>query len=322
MLKAKLVIVGGDAKAGEVKLDLPTTIGRGKEADLTIPHALVSRSHSKLFEREGLLWVEDLGSLNGTFVDNHRIESEQLIEPNQLLTLGNITFRAVYQLDESSRKTLPSTSLPSSLETLTIDPIGAQRANSEPTLPAEADDKADVQNDADTSYAEVTAEPGHVFEGAISHRSAISEIDSFDPDEIGPLDSVVEPIDVTPKVSLPEAIPLSKPASPIAPQPAAPAALASKKSPKPRPALSSEPAIDLGIADPALATSVSSIDINLDLADNVAAAPVSFVEKINTGDADSPSLIDDFEIDLGSDSKPEADVDAVRLNSFLKKFPK
>ena len=45
MLKAKLVVVGGDAKAAEVSLNLPTTIGRGRVANLTLPHPLVSRNH-------------------------------------------------------------------------------------------------------------------------------------------------------------------------------------------------------------------------------------------------------------------------------------
>ncbi len=97
MLKAKLVVVGGDAKAGEVNLKLPTIIGRGKEAGLTVPHALVSRRHTEIFERDGKLVVRDLGSLNGTFINNTRIEGEQILDPNQLLTLGNITFRAVYE---------------------------------------------------------------------------------------------------------------------------------------------------------------------------------------------------------------------------------
>lgn len=98
MINAKLVVVGGDAKAAEVNLKLPTIVGRGKEAGLTVPHALVSRRHTEIFEREGKLFVKDLGSLNGTFVNNLRIEDEQPLEPNQLLTLGNITFRAVYEL--------------------------------------------------------------------------------------------------------------------------------------------------------------------------------------------------------------------------------
>jgi len=99
MLKAKLVVVGGDAKVTEVRLKLPTIIGRGKEAGLTVPHGLVSRRHTEIFERAGKLFVRDMGSLNGTYVNNTRIEDEQPLEPNQLLTLGNITFRAVYEVE-------------------------------------------------------------------------------------------------------------------------------------------------------------------------------------------------------------------------------
>ena len=99
MLKVKLVVVGGDAKSKEVKLRLPTVIGRGRDVNLTLPHALVSRRHAELFDKEGYLYVRDLGSLNGTYVNNRKISSEQKLAPNELLTLGNVTFRAMYEAD-------------------------------------------------------------------------------------------------------------------------------------------------------------------------------------------------------------------------------
>ena len=101
MLKAKLVVVGGDAKSKEVNLRLPTVIGRGRDVSLTLPHPLVSRRHTELFEKDGYLYVKDLGSLNGTYVNNRRINSEQRLGPNELLTLGNVTFRAMYDAGEA-----------------------------------------------------------------------------------------------------------------------------------------------------------------------------------------------------------------------------
>ena len=98
MLNARLIVVGGDAKAAEIPLRLPTTIGRGREATLTLPHPLVSRQHCSLFERDGVLLVRDLKSLNGTYVNSQRIEHESELRPNELLTIGNVTFRAVYTL--------------------------------------------------------------------------------------------------------------------------------------------------------------------------------------------------------------------------------
>jgi len=107
MLNAKLMVVGGDAKQTEVQLRLPTIIGRGREASLTLPHPLVSRRHTEIFEQDGRLMVRDLGSLNGTFVNNRRIKNDQVLEPNQLLTLGNVTFRAIYDVADLSEGESP-----------------------------------------------------------------------------------------------------------------------------------------------------------------------------------------------------------------------
>jgi pSer/pThr/pTyr-binding forkhead associated (FHA) protein len=99
MLNAKLVVVGGgDARVSEIQLKLPTTIGRSREAKIKLPHPLVSRKHCEIFERDGKLFVRDLGSLNGTYVNSQKIDSDHWLQPDQLLTLGTVTFRAIYQV--------------------------------------------------------------------------------------------------------------------------------------------------------------------------------------------------------------------------------
>jgi predicted component of type VI protein secretion system len=94
-MDAKLVVVAGDTESAEVKLRLPSIMGRGREASLTVPHPLVSRQHCEIFEKDGFLVVRDLGSLNGTFVGDERI-SEAVLHDGELLTVGTVTFRAVY----------------------------------------------------------------------------------------------------------------------------------------------------------------------------------------------------------------------------------
>lgn len=96
MLDAKLVVVGGQTESSEIRLCLPMVIGRGNDADLVISDGLVSRRHAEIFEDDGRIFVRDLGSLNGTFINNHRIAEVELLNPQQLLTLGTVTFRAVY----------------------------------------------------------------------------------------------------------------------------------------------------------------------------------------------------------------------------------
>jgi pSer/pThr/pTyr-binding forkhead associated (FHA) protein len=98
-MRAKLVVVGGDIGSAEIPLKLPVTIGRSRDVALTLPHPLVSRRHCEIFEAEGRLRVRDLGSRNGTYVANVRVE-EAWLPTGELLTIGNVTFRAVY--DESA----------------------------------------------------------------------------------------------------------------------------------------------------------------------------------------------------------------------------
>jgi pSer/pThr/pTyr-binding forkhead associated (FHA) protein len=96
-VKAKLIVVGGTASTTEVNLRLPAIIGRGRSAQVTIPHSLVSRQHCEISECEGQLVVRDLDSLNGTYVGDARI-SEAILAPGALLTVGTVTFRAVYDV--------------------------------------------------------------------------------------------------------------------------------------------------------------------------------------------------------------------------------
>jgi len=94
-MEAKLVVVGGKANMGEVKLRLPMTIGRGHKADLIISHPTVSRIHCELYEVDGALIIRDNGSSNGTFIDDKQIK-EAVVEPGHILKIGPLTFRAEY----------------------------------------------------------------------------------------------------------------------------------------------------------------------------------------------------------------------------------
>ncbi len=63
------------AVAQSVHLDRAVVhIGRAEENELVLPHATVSARHARLTRRDdGTVWVEDLGSTNGTYVDGERV---------------------------------------------------------------------------------------------------------------------------------------------------------------------------------------------------------------------------------------------------------
>lgn len=97
-MDARLIVVGGKASKGSLRLKLPTVVGRSRNATVTIAHPMVSRRHCELFERDGFLVVRDLGSTNGTLLGGRRVQ-EAALPPDAEISIGPLTFRVQYQYD-------------------------------------------------------------------------------------------------------------------------------------------------------------------------------------------------------------------------------
>jgi hypothetical protein len=83
---ATLVIRAGGGRAGEAFniTGERMTIGRSPEAEVFLDDVTVSRNHALLVRRRDGLYIDDLGSLNGTYVNRHRIESHRLQNGDEL----------------------------------------------------------------------------------------------------------------------------------------------------------------------------------------------------------------------------------------------
>ena len=75
-----LVVRSGGGRAGEhfVPSGERTTIGRSPDCDIFLDDVTVSRRHAIVAKGAGTFTLEDLGSLNGTFLNRHRIEQADL----------------------------------------------------------------------------------------------------------------------------------------------------------------------------------------------------------------------------------------------------
>ena len=83
---AALVIRSGGGRAGETFLleGDQMRIGRSPEAEVFLDDVTVSRNHALLVRRRDGLYIDDLGSLNGTYVNRKRIESHKLQDGDEL----------------------------------------------------------------------------------------------------------------------------------------------------------------------------------------------------------------------------------------------
>jgi hypothetical protein len=84
-----------DASAGAVHLltDNRCEIGRAPESDVALTEPKISRRHAAIIRRDGATWVEDVGSANGTFVNDVAVlESAAAITTGDTIRFGPATF--------------------------------------------------------------------------------------------------------------------------------------------------------------------------------------------------------------------------------------
>ncbi len=92
-----LVVRSGGGRVGET---FPlegerTTIGRSPDCGIFLDDVTVSRRHAVLIQRDGRFFIEDEGSLNGTFLNRRRIESAEISDGDELqIGKYRLTFRA------------------------------------------------------------------------------------------------------------------------------------------------------------------------------------------------------------------------------------
>jgi hypothetical protein len=68
-------------------------LGRSSSADLRLPHASISRRHARLQRRGERFFLEDLGSQNGTYVDEERLSAEREVLLGQRIHIGPAVLR-------------------------------------------------------------------------------------------------------------------------------------------------------------------------------------------------------------------------------------
>ncbi|WP_419655552.1 putative diguanylate phosphodiesterase modulated with FHA domain [Desulfosarcina variabilis str. Montpellier] len=108
---------------------VPFIIGRADDSNLKLADQRISRYHSEIRISGDFLWIRDLKSTNGTFVNQNKIEQAQLLEPNDILSIGKYKFR-IQSISSSS----PDTDSETICETLSEQLTDLDLSSFEPTI--------------------------------------------------------------------------------------------------------------------------------------------------------------------------------------------
>jgi pSer/pThr/pTyr-binding forkhead associated (FHA) protein len=86
-----LTVQSDGQRSRSVRLDGSTTIGRSVECELRLDDTYVSQQHARIFDRGGNWYVEDLGSTNGTFVNDQKLVAPAMLTPGDKVRVGQTT---------------------------------------------------------------------------------------------------------------------------------------------------------------------------------------------------------------------------------------
>jgi Nif-specific regulatory protein len=76
------------------------SLGRANTNSIVLKDDLASRDHAEVFSSGGRWFLRDLGSLNGTRVNESRVEGERVLEPNDEVHLGRTHLLFVEHMDQ------------------------------------------------------------------------------------------------------------------------------------------------------------------------------------------------------------------------------
>ncbi len=97
-VNVRFVVTKPASKATTFRVQLPLLVGRSEEAKFRIQQDRVSRKHCEFFEQDGGVYLRDLGSTNGTFLNGELIETSAKVplEPGAVVKIGSLEFRVEF----------------------------------------------------------------------------------------------------------------------------------------------------------------------------------------------------------------------------------
>jgi pSer/pThr/pTyr-binding forkhead associated (FHA) protein len=84
-----------DREGERVDVNVGVTIGRSDACDLRLEDTYLSSRHARIANDDGDLSIEDLGSTNGTFVNQELVRGRVHLERGDVVQVGGVLFEVV-----------------------------------------------------------------------------------------------------------------------------------------------------------------------------------------------------------------------------------
>ncbi|MCE2728243.1 MAG: FHA domain-containing protein [Planctomycetaceae bacterium] len=108
-MNARFVIVSPASQKRAITVRLPILVGRSEDAKFRIQQDSVSRRHCEFFTMDDAVFVRDLESTNGTFLDDEEIAASTAtaVPSGTVVRVGGVAFRVEYESAVSRPASLP-----------------------------------------------------------------------------------------------------------------------------------------------------------------------------------------------------------------------
>src|SRR4051794_35495343 len=67
--------------------------GRSDAADIHVEDAFASSSHARIYNRGGSMYLEDMGSTNGTYLNGRKVQSAERLDMGDTIRIGDSEYR-------------------------------------------------------------------------------------------------------------------------------------------------------------------------------------------------------------------------------------
>ena len=154
----KIQAITGELTGQEISIDRDMLVGRHQSADIVLQAGEISRKHAAFLLKDQALWLQDLNSSNGTFVNDLRIEHETLLKEGDIVQFAGLKFSVLAPAKDIEPALTETESMPTSAQPAEAVAV-SETAATEPVEPAA---KTAAQQMNDQGMPELTERDANV----------------------------------------------------------------------------------------------------------------------------------------------------------------